>query len=74
MLLLMSSVGSVAHVLAGSFVHGHRRTLFLGLGVILGAQIGARLSQHLSGRSISLVLVGGLVLIGIRLAIHAFEH
>jgi uncharacterized membrane protein YfcA len=55
-------------------VHGHRRTLFLGLGVIVGAQVGARLSQHLSGRSINLVLATGLMLIGIRLAIHAFEH
>jgi uncharacterized protein len=74
MLLIMSSVGSAAHILAGSFVHGHRRTLFLGVGVVLGAQVGARLSQRLSGRSISLILAGGLVLIGIRLAIHAFEH
>jgi uncharacterized membrane protein YfcA len=74
MLLIMSSIGSAAHILAGGFVHGHRRTIVLGLGVVLGAQIGARFSQHLSGRSIHLILVGGLVLIGIRLAIHAFEH
>jgi hypothetical protein len=74
MLLIMSSIGSVAHLLAGSFGHGHRRTIFLGLGVILGAQVGAKFSQRLSGRSISLILVAGLVLIGIRLAIHAFEH
>jgi uncharacterized membrane protein YfcA len=74
MLLIMSSIGSVAHLLAGSFVHGHRRTLFLGLGVVLGAQVGARFSQRLSGRSINLILVGGLVLIGIRLAVHALEH
>lgn len=74
MLLIMSSIGSVAHLLAGSFVHGHRRTFFLGLGVLIGAQVGARLSQHLSGRTISLVLAIGLLLIGIRLAIHAFEH
>jgi uncharacterized protein len=72
--LIMSSIGSVAHLLAGSFVHGHRRTFFLGLGVVVGAQVGARLSQHLSGRSISLILATGLVAIGIRLAIHAFEH
>jgi uncharacterized membrane protein YfcA len=74
MLLIMSSIGSVSHLLAGSFVHGHRRTLFLGLGVIVGAQVGARLSQRLSGRSIGLILAAGLALIGIRLAIHAFEH
>src|SRR2546428_801777 len=59
--LIMSSIGSVAHLLAGSFVHGHRRTFFLGLGVVVGAQVGARLSQHLSGRSISLILAAGLV-------------
>jgi uncharacterized membrane protein YfcA len=74
MLLIMSSIGSVSHLLAGSFVHGHRRTLFLGIGVVVGAQVGARLSQRLSGRSIGLVLAAGLVVIGIRLAIHAFEH
>jgi uncharacterized membrane protein YfcA len=74
MLLLMSSIGSIAHLLAGSLVHGHKRTLWLGIGVIVGAQLGARLSQYLSGRSINLVLAGGLLLIGIRLAIHAFEH
>jgi uncharacterized membrane protein YfcA len=70
----MSSVGSVSHLLAGSFMHGHRRTLFLGIGVIVGAQVGARLSQRLSGRSINLILAAGLMVIGIRLAIHAFEH
>jgi uncharacterized protein len=74
MLLIMSSIGTMVHLLAGSFVHGHRRALFLGLGVIVGAQVGARLSQRLSGRSISFVLVAGLMLLGIRLAIHAFEH
>jgi uncharacterized membrane protein YfcA len=74
MLLIMSSIGSVSHLLAGSFVHGHRRTLFLGIGVVVGAQVGARLSQRLSGQSISLILAVGLVLIGIRLAVHAFEH
>lgn len=74
MVLIMSSIGSVSHLLAGSFLHGHRRTLFLGIGVVIGAQVGAWLSQRLSGRTIGLILAGGLVLIGIRLALHAFEH
>jgi uncharacterized protein len=74
MLLIMSSIGSVAHLSAGSFVHGQRRAFFLGLGVLVGAQLGARLSQRLSGRTISLVLAVGLLVIGIRLTIHAFEH
>jgi uncharacterized protein len=74
MLLMTSSVGSVSHLLAGSFGHGHQRIFFLGIGVVAGAQLGARLSQHLSGRSISYFLAAGLLVIGIRLAVHAFEH
>jgi uncharacterized protein len=73
LLMIISPILSTAHVIAGSFAHGLVRTLFLGLGVIGGAQLGAYLSQHLTGIVISRVLAGGLVLIGIRLAVHAFE-
>jgi uncharacterized protein len=73
LLMVISPILSTAHVIAGSFAHGLVRTLFLGLGVIGGAQLGAYLSQHLTGVVISRVLAGGLVLIGIRLAVHAFE-
>jgi uncharacterized protein len=74
MLMIMSLVGSTAHITAGNFDHGFIRMLFLSLGVLVGAQCGARLSQHLTGANISRVLAGGLALIGIRLAIHAFEN
>jgi uncharacterized membrane protein YfcA len=74
MLMIMSLVGSVSHLVAGSFDQDLGRLLFLGLGVVVGAQVGARLSQRLTGVSISRVLAGGLVLVGIRLAIHAFEN
>jgi uncharacterized protein len=74
MLMIMSLIGSAAHVLAGTFEHGLMRILFLSVGVIGGAQLGARLSQRLTGASLSRVLAGGLLLIGIRLAIHAFEN
>ena len=74
MLMLISPIMSVAHAVAGNFAVGPVRTLFLGIGVLIGAQVGARLSQRLTGVSISRVLAGGLVLIGIRLAIHAFER
>jgi uncharacterized membrane protein YfcA len=73
-LLLISPIMSLAHAAAGDFAFGPRRALFLGIGVLLGAQVGAGLSQRLTGASISRVLAGGLVLIGIRLAIHAFER
>jgi len=74
MLMLISPIMSLAHAVAGNFAFGPVRTLFLGIGVVVGAQVGAHLSQRLTGVSISRVLAGGLVLIGIRLAIHAFER
>jgi uncharacterized membrane protein YfcA len=35
--------------------------------VVIGAQIGARLSQRISGRRIQQLLAGGLALLGLRL-------
>jgi uncharacterized membrane protein YfcA len=74
-MLMMISLGwSTAHLVAGGFQHGLFRTLFLGVGVLIGAQLGARLSQRVAGRVISRIMAGGLLLIGIRLVIHAFEY
>jgi len=74
MLMLISPILSTAHVIAGDFTHDVLRTLFLSLGVLVGAQVGVRLSQRLGGAIVIRVLAGGLALIGIRLAIHAFEN
>jgi uncharacterized membrane protein YfcA len=72
-LMIVSLSWSLAHLMAGGFEHGLYRTLFLGVGVLMGAQVGARLSQHMAGTIISRVMAGGLLLIGIRLVLHAFE-
>jgi uncharacterized membrane protein YfcA len=72
-LTIVSLSWSTAHLIAGGFQHGIYRTLFLSIGVIVGAQVGAQLSQHVAGVIISRVMAGGLLLIGIRLVIHAFE-
>jgi uncharacterized protein len=72
-LMIVSLSWSVAHLIAGGFEHGLYRTLFLSIGVIAGAQVGAWLSQRVAGMVISRVMAGGLLLIGIRLVIHAFE-
>lgn len=74
MLAIMSLFGSTAHLLAGGFAHGLRRTLFLSIGVLIGAQAGALFSQRLTGTVLIRVLAGGLLLIGIHLAMHAFER
>jgi uncharacterized membrane protein YfcA len=72
-LTIMSCIGSIAHAVAGDFEHGIIRTLLLSLGVVVGAQLGARLSQRLRSETLIRVLAGGLVLFGIRLAIQIFE-
>jgi uncharacterized membrane protein YfcA len=74
MLMIITLIWSTAHLIAGGFEHGIFRTLFLSLGVLGGAQVGARLSQHVTGTIISRVMAGGLLLIGLRLVIHAFEN
>jgi uncharacterized membrane protein YfcA len=74
MLMIIGLSWSAAHLIAGGFGHGLFRTIFLGVGVLVGAQFGARLSQRFTGTSISRVMAIGLVLIGLRLAIHAFEN
>jgi uncharacterized protein len=74
MLMIITLSWSAAHLIAGGFEHGIFRTLFLSVGVLGGAQVGAWLSQHVSGTIISRVMASGLLLIGIRLVIHAFEN
>jgi uncharacterized membrane protein YfcA len=73
-LAIMSLIGSATHVLVGDFAHGIRRTLALGVGVLVGAQFGALLSQRVRGSTLIRVLAGGLVLFGIRLGMQVFER
>jgi uncharacterized protein len=73
MLMIISLSWSSAHLIAGGFQSGIFRTLCLGVGVLVGAQLGAQLSQRVTGAVISRVMAVGLVLIGIRLILHAFE-
>jgi uncharacterized protein len=73
MLMIISLCWSTAHLIAGGFQSGIFRTLCLGAGVLIGAQLGAQLSQRVTGAVISRVMAVGLLLIGIRLILHAFE-
>lgn len=73
-LAIMSLIGSITHILMGDFTQGIRRTLALGVGVLLGAQLGALLSQRLRGIILIRVLAVGLVLFSIRLILQAVQH
>lgn len=74
MLAIMSLAGTISHVVMGSFYHGVRRTIFLSIGVILGAQAGAQLSRHVHGRWILRSLAIALAVAGVRILILALHR
>jgi uncharacterized membrane protein YfcA len=67
----MALVATLVHVLAGTFHHavGLRRAAALSVGVVFGAQVGAILSQRLTGPVIQRMLAAGLLALGARLVL-----
>ena len=74
-LAVMSGAGALTHVFTGSFAHGHgvRRAAALSVGVVAGAQAGARLSLRLRGRVIELLLAVALLALAARLLAAAIQ-
>ena len=66
-LAVMALTGTMVHVASGVFVHGVRRTAMLAVGVLVGAQVGARLSNRVGGKWIIRGLAFALVFVGLRL-------
>lgn len=67
----MALVATLTHVATGTF-HGGvglRRAAALSVGVVAGAQLGAILSQKLSGTVIHRLLAAGLLALGVRLVL-----
>lgn len=67
----MALVATLTHVVTGTF-HGGlglRRAAALSVGVVFGAQLGAVLSQRLSGTVIQRLLAVGLLALGVRLVL-----
>ncbi|HZS15570.1 MAG TPA: sulfite exporter TauE/SafE family protein [Candidatus Dormibacteraeota bacterium] len=67
----MAGVASITHTLAGSFAHGDgvRRAVALSAGVVVGAQLGARISSRASGALIQRLLAAALALLAVRLLV-----
>ncbi len=74
MLAIMSLTGTISHVVMGTFHHGVWRTVFLSIGVVIGAQAGAQLSRKIHGLWILRSLALALALAGLRILILAFQR
>jgi uncharacterized membrane protein YfcA len=63
---------TLVHILHGSFHHGAHRIAALGIGVLIGAQFGAYLSNKITGPWIIRALALALILVGIKMLIAVF--
>lgn len=66
-LAIMALAGTVVHMLQGTFWHEWTKAVFIGLGVVAGAQVGARLSEKIKPKGIIKALAAALLLVGVRL-------
>ena len=68
-LAIMSLTGTLVHVAQGVFVRGLRRTALLAIGVLIGAQAGAWMSNRVGGKMIIRGLAVALAFVGVRLIV-----
>ncbi|HUT36643.1 MAG TPA: sulfite exporter TauE/SafE family protein [Planctomycetota bacterium] len=70
-LAIMALVGTGVHVATGDFSHGALIALYLGLGAVVGAQLGAGISTRLRGVWIIRGLAIALGFVGVRILVMA---
>lgn len=66
-LTFIALTATTTHVVLGEFDHGLARTMYLAVGVMMGAPIGASLSTKLKGSLIIRLLAMALCVVGVRL-------
>jgi hypothetical protein len=66
-LMVSAFVGTVVHVASGDLEGGYAETAALAVGVLMGAQVGARLSTRVRGTVLIQLLAGALMLVAVRL-------
>ncbi len=70
-LTISALTGSLVHIARGELEGGYLRASALAVGVVLGAQVGARLSTRIDGKAIVRLMAVALVAISVRLLISA---
>jgi uncharacterized membrane protein YfcA len=73
-LAVMAGAGTITHLVEGAFNGTLYRTLFLAAGVVLGAQVGARLSGRVRATWLLRLLALALLLVGLRLLATPLFH
>ena len=71
-LAVMALTGTLVHVATGVFAHGAKRTAILAIGVLIGAQAGAWMSNRVGGKSIIRALAVALAFVGLRLILSEY--
>ena len=71
-LTMMALTATLAHLCLGEFGENLDRTMYLAVGVMMGAPLGAAVSTRVRGSLIVRLLAASLCLAGIRLVGHAF--
>src|SRR6478736_4619164 len=66
-LAIMAFVATIVHIMNGTLQHGWRTALYLGTGVVIGAQPGAHFSNKVKPTAIIKALAIALIVVGIRL-------
>ncbi len=66
-LAIMATAGTITHLVAGDLTDFLGQTVLIGIGAVVGAQVGARLSQRVHGTVIVRILAVSLLFVGLRL-------
>lgn len=66
-LAVMALAGTIVHIFQGTFGQQWPKAVFIGIGVIGGAQLGARLSEKIKPKNIIRALAIALFFVGVRL-------
>ncbi len=73
-LTFVALTGTLTHVAMGEFNHGLAQTMYLAVGVMMGAPVGAAASNRIQGSAIVRLLALALCLVGVRLLARVVLH